>query len=152
LLWKDNLTRQNSDDQQFHQYQQNEQLPLILDHWRRKRSQNMQLEIQVLAWNSYNNVAGLNQYWKQFNQTLFMKITCISLLNLVKGDKKSILWRFKISIFQIAIAKNNPQNFKTCYKIHVSYKLTWHMLSLVKLARIHQDHFCCWHILTVYHL
>ena len=33
-LWKEYL---NSDGQQFHQYQQNKQSPLILSHWTHKR-------------------------------------------------------------------------------------------------------------------
>jgi hypothetical protein len=45
---------------QFHQYQQNEQLLLILIHWTQNRPQYMQMEIQALAWDRHNNVEGLN--------------------------------------------------------------------------------------------
>ena len=53
----------NSDGHQFHQYQQNEQSPLIpTDSLKTKKVQNdMTLEIQVLAWDRYKNVTGLNR-------------------------------------------------------------------------------------------
>ena len=46
---------------QVHHYQQNEQSPLISNHWNKKRPQHMLLEIQVLAWNRHKKVVGLNQ-------------------------------------------------------------------------------------------
>ena len=45
VLWKESL---NGDGHQFHQYQQNEQSPLILT---QKRPWHMMLEIQALACN-----------------------------------------------------------------------------------------------------
>jgi hypothetical protein len=45
VLWKETLT---SDGQQFHQYQQNEQSPLISNCWAQKRPEYMLLEIYVL--------------------------------------------------------------------------------------------------------
>jgi hypothetical protein len=45
--------------QQFHQYQQNEQLPLISNNWSQKTT--MTLTIQVLSSDSHKNEAGLNR-------------------------------------------------------------------------------------------
>ena len=58
LLWKEH---QNTDGQQFHQYQQNEEPFLTSNHWTQKRSWHMMWEIWVLDWNSHKLVAGLNQ-------------------------------------------------------------------------------------------
>ena len=61
LLWKESL---NSDSHQLHQYQQNEQSPLVWNHWmqKKKTSRHMMLEIQFfLAWHKHKtNVAELN--------------------------------------------------------------------------------------------
>ena len=46
-MWKVNL---NSDGQQFHQYQQNEQSPLIWTHWTQESPWHM---IQVLCWDRH---------------------------------------------------------------------------------------------------
>ena len=56
-LWKKSL-------QQFHQYQQNKQSPLILTHsyTKKKGPWHMMLEIQDLAWDKCKNVARLNQF------------------------------------------------------------------------------------------
>ena len=57
----------NSDGQQFHQYQQNEWLPLIYSHWKQKRPWNITLEIQVLARDRHKYVAGLDMlmgFWQ----------------------------------------------------------------------------------------
>jgi len=51
----------NSDDQQFHQYQQNAQS--ISNHKslkKQKRPQHMPMEIRVLVWDVHTNVTGLN--------------------------------------------------------------------------------------------
>jgi hypothetical protein len=45
-LWKERL---KIDGQQFHQYQENEQSPLILTHWTQKRPRDMKLGSQILA-------------------------------------------------------------------------------------------------------
>jgi hypothetical protein len=55
--WKESL---NSDVQQFRQYKQNKYPPLTLNHWTWKRPWHMTLNIQVLSWDRYDNVAGLN--------------------------------------------------------------------------------------------
>jgi len=52
----------NSDSKQFQQYPQNEQPPLyVLNQWTQKRPRHLPVEIQILAWDRYENVAGLNQ-------------------------------------------------------------------------------------------
>ena len=59
-LWKESL---NSDGYRFHQYQQNEQSPLILTELTetQKRSRYIiTFEIQVLAWDRHKHVAVLN--------------------------------------------------------------------------------------------
>jgi hypothetical protein len=58
LLWKESFT------QRWSTIQQKEQSPLILTHWT--------LEIQVLAWDRHNNMAGLNQL---MGSQLFLLIT-----------------------------------------------------------------------------
>jgi hypothetical protein len=45
----------------FTKYQQNEQSPLNLAHWTQRRQRYMTLEIQVLAWDRYQNVEWLNR-------------------------------------------------------------------------------------------
>jgi hypothetical protein len=57
MLWKESL---NSDGQQFHQYQQNEQLSLTFIQWTQKNPWHMTLEIQILDWDRHKTVAGLN--------------------------------------------------------------------------------------------
>ena len=57
-LWTESL---DSDGQQFHKYQQNKKSPFTLTHRTQNRPQHIMLEIQVLAWDKHNNVAGLNQ-------------------------------------------------------------------------------------------
>ena len=49
------------DGHQFHQYQQNEQSPLILTELVHKKIWLVTLVIQVLAWDRHNNVVGLIQ-------------------------------------------------------------------------------------------
>jgi hypothetical protein len=56
LVWKERL---NSDSQQFHQYQQNQQSPLILTEWIQKRDHNIlrwksrsRLGIGIIMWQS----------------------------------------------------------------------------------------------------
>jgi len=46
---------------QFHQYQQNEQSPLFFAGLTQKKKQHMTLEIQILAWDRYKHVTGLNR-------------------------------------------------------------------------------------------
>ena len=52
LIWKESL---NSDGQQFHQYQQSKQLPLISNHWTEIRRWHTVMEIQVHAWDWHKN-------------------------------------------------------------------------------------------------
>jgi hypothetical protein len=59
ILWsKESL---NSDGQQFHQYQQYEQLPLTSNHWTQKKPQYVTLESHVPPWDKHKNVVGLNR-------------------------------------------------------------------------------------------
>jgi hypothetical protein len=51
-----------SDDQQFHQYQQNKQAPLASNHYIQKRPWHMALEIQILVWDRHKNMAGLKLF------------------------------------------------------------------------------------------
>jgi hypothetical protein len=55
----------DSDDQQFHHYQKNEQPHLLITVLteRKKRRQLMTLEIQVLIWDMYKDVAGCVGLW-----------------------------------------------------------------------------------------
>ena len=46
----------NSDGQQFHQYQQMEQLPFYTTYWAYKIPRLMMLEIQMVAWDRHKNV------------------------------------------------------------------------------------------------
>ena len=57
-LWKKSL---NSDGHQFHQFQQNDQSPLIFNLFSTKRTWPTTLETQVLVWYRHKEVAGLNQ-------------------------------------------------------------------------------------------
>ena len=52
----------NSNGHEFHQYQQNKRAPLILTELteHKKTPRHRTLEIKVLDWDKYNNVAGLN--------------------------------------------------------------------------------------------
>ena len=51
----------NSDGKQFHQYQQNKESPLILAQWPQKIKWHMTMEIQVLIGTGSTNVAGFNR-------------------------------------------------------------------------------------------
>ena len=51
----------DSDYQQFHQYQQRKQWPLILAQWPQKIKWHMTMEIQVLIGTGSTNVAGFNR-------------------------------------------------------------------------------------------
>ena len=52
-LWKQSL---NSDGQQFHQYQQTKQSPLVLN---KKQPQHIMLKSQVLAWGQTQKCGGV---------------------------------------------------------------------------------------------
>jgi hypothetical protein len=70
MLGKESL---NNDGHQFHQYQQNEQSPLILTELtEHKKPQHMTLEIEVLAWYRYRSVVGLN--WLMESQPSYLEI------------------------------------------------------------------------------
>jgi hypothetical protein len=63
-----NKITESSDDQQFHQYQENEQSPLTSTHWPQNRPRRIKLEFKLMAWDRHKQVAVFNRLiWFQSN-------------------------------------------------------------------------------------
>ena len=99
LLWKESL---NKAGQQFHQYQQCEQLPFASISLNTKISWHMQMEIQILAWDRYNNVVGLNLSMRSIPSAfLIMRSQPSTFLIMRSQPSTFLIMRFQPSTFLI---------------------------------------------------